>query len=106
MTRVRIDLGARSYDVVVGDDALAELGTVLAGRRRVAIVSQARIDELYGPSTRRALDGAGVMHSTFLMGDGEEHKTLATVLDLSRAFAQLPLLRGDAVVALGVVMMF
>ena len=35
------------------------------------------------------------------MGDGEDAKTLATVDDLCRRFAQWGLLRGDAVVALG-----
>ncbi len=35
------------------------------------------------------------------MGDGEDHKTLATVDDLCRGFAQWGLLRGDAVVAVG-----
>jgi 5-deoxy-5-amino-3-dehydroquinate synthase len=101
VTRVHVDLGARSYDVVVADRAIAELGTVLEGRRRVAIVTQARIDELHGAAVRHALDAAEVAHSTFLMGDGEEHKTLATVEALSREFARWGLLRGDAVVALG-----
>ncbi len=101
MTRVHVDLGPRSYDIVVGDAAIAELMTVLRGRRRAAIVTQPRIDELHGASIRRALDGAGVAHSTFLMGDGEEHKTLDTVDELSRAFARSGLLRGDSVVALG-----
>jgi 3-dehydroquinate synthase len=35
------------------------------------------------------------------MGDGEDHKTLATVEALARDFARWGLLRGDAVVALG-----
>jgi 3-dehydroquinate synthetase len=35
------------------------------------------------------------------MGDGEDAKTLATIDDLSRRFAQWGLLRGDVVIALG-----
>ncbi len=37
----------------------------------------------------------------FLMGDGEAHKSLATIDDLCRRFARWGLLRGDAVIALG-----
>ena len=42
------------YDVVVGRGALRELGTVLAGRRRVAIVSQAAVADHYGDDARVA----------------------------------------------------
>ena len=53
-------------------------------------------------SRRSPLDWrAAVAHETFLIGDGEDHKTLATVDDLCRGFASWGLLRGDAVVALG-----
>jgi len=99
--RIRLELGARGYDVVVGAGAVAELASVLAGRRRVALVTQAAIPAGLVASARAVLDGAGVVSETFLMGDGEEHKSLATVDDLGRRFAQWGLLRADAVVALG-----
>jgi 3-dehydroquinate synthase len=101
MTRVRVDLGERGYDVVVAADAIDELATVLAGRRRAAIVTQAAIPEALMAHARRALERAGVGHESFLMGLGEDSKTLATVEDLCRRFARFGLLRGDAVVALG-----
>jgi len=99
--RIRVELGTRSYDVVVGANAVAELETVLAGRRRAAIVTQAAIPEALVAAARAALDRAGVVSETFVMGQGEEHKSLATVDDLSRRFAQWGLLRADAVVAVG-----
>jgi 3-dehydroquinate synthase len=51
--------------------------------------------------TADAIAAAGVDHATFLMGDGEEHKTLATVERLCREFTQWGLLRGDIVLACG-----
>ena len=99
--RIRVDLGERGYDVVVGEDAVGEITAVLGGRRRGAIVTQAAIPTALVNDVRDALDRAGVAHETFLIGDGEEHKTLATVDDLARRFAQWGLLRGDVVVALG-----
>jgi 3-dehydroquinate synthase len=99
--RVRVELGARAYDVVVGPAALGELAALLAGRRRVAVVSQAVVAAHHAEPLRRAIDAAGARHETFLVGDGEEHKRLATVDDLARRLAQWGLRRDDAVVALG-----
>jgi 5-deoxy-5-amino-3-dehydroquinate synthase len=99
--RVHVDLGARGYDVVVGDEAIEELGVVLANRRRVAIVTQANIPTALVDDVRAVLADAAVIAETFLMGDGEDHKNLATIDDLCRRFAKWGLLRNDAVVALG-----
>jgi 5-deoxy-5-amino-3-dehydroquinate synthase len=99
--RIRVELTERDYDVVVGAGAVGELATVLAGTRRAALVTQAAIPAGIAHAARAALDGAGVVHETFLMGEGEDHKTLGTIDDLCRRFAQWGLLRGDAVVALG-----
>ena len=99
--RVHVDLGADAYDIVVGAEAIAELGVVLAGRRRAAVVTQAKIPDEIAGLVRTALEDAGVGHETFLMDDGEDAKTLATVEHLCRNFAAWGLLRADAVVALG-----
>jgi 3-dehydroquinate synthase len=86
------------YDVVVGPGVTAEIGRVTAGRRRVAVVSQASIAERYAAALRDAIDAET---EVFLIGDGEAHKSLATVDELCRGFARWGLLRPDAVVALG-----
>jgi 5-deoxy-5-amino-3-dehydroquinate synthase len=86
------------YEVVIGPGELANAGARLTDFRRVAIVSQAAIADRYGEPVRAGIDGESEL---FLMGDGEEAKTLATVEDLCRRFAKWGLLRGDAVVALG-----
>ncbi len=99
--RIRVDLGSRGYDVVVGESAVGEVSELLAGRRRAAVVSQAAVADHHSPGLYDALDAAGVEHETFLIGDGEEHKTLATIEALARGFARGGLLRGDVVVALG-----
>jgi 3-dehydroquinate synthase len=99
-TKVRVDLGERSYDVVIGDNAIAELD-VLAGRRRVAVVTQNAIPHAVCEAVENALDDAGVESATFEITNGETGKTMETVEDLMRGFAQWGLLRGDAVVAVG-----
>jgi 5-deoxy-5-amino-3-dehydroquinate synthase len=101
MKRARVDLASRAYDVVVGDGAIAELATVLAGRARVAVVSQDAIARAQGHRVTGALDAAGAKHEVFAIADGEDHKTLATVEQLCRGFTTWGLRRNDAVVALG-----
>jgi 3-dehydroquinate synthase len=91
---VRVD---PPYDVVVGSGALRELGGLLAGRRRVAVVSQATVAEYHAGAVR-----AGAVNcELFLIGDGEPAKTLATVERLGRDLSAWGLLRDDVVLALG-----
>lgn len=87
--------------VTVGPGVLAEVGAVLAGRRRVAVVSQPAIAVAHADTLGSSLDAAGVEHDLLLIDDGEDAKTLTTVEDLCRRFARGGLLRADAVVALG-----
>lgn len=101
MRRIPVDLGLRGYDVVVGDGALSEAPALLAGRRRVAVVSQPAVAGHWAEPLATPLRAAGADVEVFLMGEGEEAKSLSTVEALCRRFAAWGLLRGDAVVALG-----
>jgi 5-deoxy-5-amino-3-dehydroquinate synthase len=93
MITVPIDLGDRSYPVLVGAGARHELAAALpAGVRRVAVVTQAGLPVTVDP---------GREHQVFTIGQGEEAKTLATVEALCRDFARWGLSRADAVVAVG-----
>jgi 5-deoxy-5-amino-3-dehydroquinate synthase len=90
---VPVDLGERSYDVLVGPGARHELAAALpAGVRRAVVVTQATIPVEVDP---------GVEHRVLTIGAGEEAKTLATVEELCRAFADWGLNRADVVVAVG-----
>jgi 5-deoxy-5-amino-3-dehydroquinate synthase len=93
MITVPVDLGERSYDVLVGPGAVEALAGVVPARcRRVAVVTQAGIGVELDP---------GVEHQTFLIGEGEDTKTMATVEQLCRSWSQWGLTRADAVVAVG-----
>lgn len=93
MTTVRVALGARSYDVVVGPGARRALADVLPdGTTQVAVVTQAGIDVDVDP---------GVPARRHVLPPGEAAKTLESVQWLCRSFAQSGLSRGDTVVAVG-----
>ena len=93
LQRVVVPLGERSYDVVVGHGANAELAGLLPGTaRKAAIVTQATVPcsiDLPLPVERIEI------------GDGETHKTLTTIELLARSFARVGLTRHDVVIAVG-----
>jgi 5-deoxy-5-amino-3-dehydroquinate synthase len=91
--RVPVPLGERAYDVVVGAGVRKLLPECLPPRaERVAVVTQAGIPAEVEP---------GCPSETFVIGDGEAAKSLATVAELTGGFARMGLTRADAVVGLG-----
>ena len=90
---VCIDLGDRSYDVLVGHGVRTELASMIPPTaRRAAIVSQDGIPLTVDP---------GVPHEVFTIGHGEQHKSLSTIEMLCEGFAAMGLTRNDVVVGVG-----
>lgn len=93
MIRVVVPLGERSYDVLVGAGARDELAAVVpSGARRAMVVTQPGIPVEVDP---------GLDHEVVMIGQGEQHKTLATIEELCRRFARFGLTRSDCVVGVG-----
>jgi len=93
---VHVDLGDRSYIVVVGHDVLHRAIELLPhGVRRVAIVTQEGIPTSYIP------DFAPLVTTIHTIGVGETHKSLSTIERLCSEFARDGLNRGDCIVAVG-----
>jgi 5-deoxy-5-amino-3-dehydroquinate synthase len=91
-----VNLGDRSYSVVVGHGVLSHAKNMIpSSARRVAIVTQDGIPAKYIPSL------ASFDVSTHIIGAGEGHKTLSTIERLCREFSQAGLTRGDVIVAVG-----
>ena len=101
MERVAVASPAAPYDVLVGAVRSARPGSWSPVDGKVAVVSQPGVADWHAPALTAALHAAGADTDVFLIGDGEDAKTLATVDDLCRRLAGWGLLRGDAVVALG-----
>src|SRR4051812_42005231 len=93
MITVPVDLGDRSYDVVIGAGAREWLASVVpADAKRAAIVTQ--------PGIGFDVD-AGVEAEVFTLDLGEAAKTLASIEHLCRAWARWGLTRADVVVGVG-----
>ena len=93
MLRVTVPLDP-PYDVVVGRGAVAELAIA----RPVDRQARRGRDPTGHPARRRGFL-AGLDVEIYEIGDGEEHKSLATIETLTRGFARQGLTRHDVVSA-------
>lgn len=79
--------------MLIGDGAVGELGSLLPPKaRRAAIVTQQGIPVEVE---------SGIEQRVFVMGEGEQHKSLSTVETLCRGFAEWGMTRNDVVVGVG-----
>ena len=92
-TTITVDLGDRSYPVLVGHGARSELSALVpAGVKRVAVLTQAGIPWPVDP---------GVGSIRIELPDGEAAKSLSVVEDVCRQLAGAGFTRADAIVAVG-----
>jgi len=96
-----IDLGLRSYPILIGAGLLGDAAllrrTVRA--RDVLVVSNVTVAPLWAPRLRGSL--AGFRVAECLLPDGEAHKTLATASRVLDALVEARMNRDCAVLALG-----
>jgi 3-dehydroquinate synthase len=92
--------GGKPYDVVIGSGAQAELGLVLAGTARAAVVHAPPLAALAGAAVE-TLQAAGVAAEAVVVPDGEAAKTAEVAARAWEEFGRLGLTRSDAVVGVG-----
>jgi 3-dehydroquinate synthase len=103
---VSLESPPRTYQIQIGRDTLTEAARVIRRSlgphsRRVVLVSNRKVLSLYGSSLLRDLQANDFNVSSFLMGDGERYKSLATANKALQFFSIVGLERTDAVLALG-----
>ena len=101
---VRVGLGERAYDVVVGGGLLDKAGVLLAPllkQGRTAIVSDATVWKLHGERLPKALSAAGISSQAIVVPPGEPSKSWDGLAEVSDRLLELELDRGDLIVAFG-----
>jgi 3-dehydroquinate synthase len=103
--RIAVQLGARSYDIVVGSGLLGRAGLEIASvlRRPDAImVTDSNVAGTPHLKTlERSLEAAGVAHRSIRLPAGEATKSLAQLGELLDQLFDLGIDRGTTIVALG-----
>ncbi len=102
--RIRVELGARSYDILVGRGLIADAGPAMLPvlrQKRVFIVTDETVAPLHLAALESSLSAAGIASDTAILPAGEQTKSfdhLAALIDLILASG---VERGSTLVALG-----
>lgn len=101
---VRVGLGARAYDVVIGAGLLADAAALLkpfARRNRTIVVTDENVARFHLAALMDGLAAAGMEALPVILPPGEGQKSFAGLERLSDALIGLEVERGDIITAFG-----
>ena len=104
MRTVRVSLGHRSYDILIGEDLLQQTGNLVRERgkgKRVFLISNLTVFEHHGQKVVDELEAAGLEVVHLLIPDGERSKNLHTVENIYTYLIAQRADRNTALIALG-----
>lgn len=104
MPEINVNLGERSYSIIIEAGAIQRLGEAIvrAGKPTgVLVVSNPTVAKLYGKAVLKSLGEAGVNSTLMCVPTGERFKTLSSARRIYDALIDARIDRRGAVVALG-----
>jgi 3-dehydroquinate synthase len=102
--RLRVALGLRSYDIVIGSGLYADAGALMAPtirRKHVVIVTDEHVARLHLARFAAGLAAAGIASETIVLPPGEATKDFAHFAKLCEDILALGIERASPIVALG-----
>jgi 3-dehydroquinate synthase len=101
MERLRIELGERSYPILIGPGLLGDAALLAeaVAARDVLVVSNTTVAPLYLAQLEQGLRGKRI--ASVILPDGEQHKTLQTLGQVFDALVERRMNRDACVIALG-----
>lgn len=104
MVVLPVDLGNRSYNIMIGQGLLEQAGALIAqwvGMQRALLVSNPLVFSLYGEQVLHSLDEQGIKVVVALMPDGERFKNIKQAMKILDQAVRTGLERSSTVIALG-----
>ncbi|MBN2097250.1 MAG: 3-dehydroquinate synthase [Candidatus Omnitrophica bacterium] len=104
MTQIKVNLGKRSYQIIIGPGALSQLSSWLKKLKlgqAAIVVTNPTINRLYGRLIKQALQHLGVELHFGQVADSEKSKSHSVCINLVGRLAQLDRGKGVFVIALG-----
>ena len=101
---VRVELGDRSYDILIGAGLIAAAGSEIAARlkgRRIAVVTDEHVAPIYLDPFMRSLSANGIEAVSLVLPAGEKTKSFEHLMTVCDGVLGARIERNDAVVALG-----
>ena len=105
MRTVRVNAASKSYDVLIGKNAVEVLGDeakkVCPGALKALIVSETNVAPLYLDVVKAGLEKAGYEVIDYVFGAGEQNKGINEIAGMWNKMAEAGFTRTDFVVGLG-----
>jgi 3-dehydroquinate synthase len=101
---VKVKLGKRSYDIVIGERLIAEAGKRIAKLKpgvAVAIVTDGNVAHHHLAALEQSLEAAKLRYRSVMLAPGEGTKSFGELQKVAEAILEARIERGDLVVALG-----
>jgi shikimate kinase / 3-dehydroquinate synthase len=101
---IRVDLGSKSYDIVIGPSMLGQIGPMMKTfklTKRTLVVTNPGLRKLYGDVVKTSLQAAGFEPTIIEVPDGEAQKSLEWASTLYDAMLAHRMDRQSPVIALG-----
>lgn len=101
---VRVPLGSRSYDVIIGDGLIERIDEISArvfGAAKLAVVTDENVARAHLDLVKGLLERDGRLRTAVVLPPGESSKSFGQLQFLSERLLAAGVERGDVVVALG-----
>lgn len=101
---VRVDLGDRSYDILIGPGLIASAAGEIAARlkgRKMAVITDENVGPIYLGSLMESLKASGIEAVSLTLPAGEKTKSFEHLIPVCDAILGARIERNDAVIALG-----
>jgi 3-dehydroquinate synthase len=101
---VRVPLGDRSYDILIGPGLIASAGREISARlkgRKLAIITDENVGARYLPAFMESLGQSGLTATSLTLPAGEKTKSFEHLISVVDHVLEARIERGDAVIALG-----
>jgi 3-dehydroquinate synthase len=101
---VRVELGDRAYDILIGPGLIGSAGSAIAGRlkgRRMAVVTDDSVAPLYLAPLTESLEAEGISVHPLVLPAGEKTKSFEPLMAVTDHILAAKIERNDAVIALG-----
>lgn len=101
---LRVELGDRSYDVLVGSGLLEEAHVYIAPflkQKRATIVTDTEVAQYQLARLQAGLDAGGIRSEIVTVPEGDQSKSFEVLAHVLESFISMKLERSDTVIALG-----
>jgi 3-dehydroquinate synthase len=101
---VRVDLGDRAYDILIGPGLIKAAGREISARlkgKKVAVITDVNVGAIYLEPFMESLAEAGIAATALTLPAGEKTKSFEHLISVCDAVLAARIERSDAVVALG-----